>query len=175
MKNDTIVYRPYRDSLFILPIMICCEIYGFILTGMLLPSNFKNAIFIFVVTIIMVLFQIYIHIISKTIICLDNDCIRVYGELWEKDRCFSWEDFSIVYYDNNFKGNHYLIFSPMELDKDERGKILWLYEWSSKYNDILVFPVSSNKHIAPLRELIYKKEENKEIVLHKTSRNNVKF
>ena len=170
MKNDTIILRPYRSCLVILPLIIFCEIGSFVLGGNLLSIDLKSTIILFLIGIIEVIFHIYIQSISKTVICFDNDSICIYGELFKKDRCFSWKEFSFVYYDNNFKGHHYLIFSPKELDKDERRKLLWLYECSSKYTDILIFPATSSSTRNPLRELLYKKEENKEIFFHKTSR-----
>ncbi len=178
MKNDTIILRPYHSCLVALPLLIFTEIGGFALGGSLLSIDLKSTMILFLLGIIAVIFHIYIQIISHTVIYFDDDSIRIYEEIFKKDRCFSWKDFSFVYFDNNFKGHHYSIFSKNELDKDVRRKLLWLYEYSSKYNDILVFPANSssaNKSVYPLRELLYKKEENKEIVLHKTSRNYSKF
>lgn len=177
MNDNFIVYRPFINTKYVLPFLVLGEIYSFVLLGFLLKTDISSSFFIFIIGVYLLILQLHCYSLSKITICFENNTIRSLGDRG-RDLCVSWKTIYYVYHANNFKGHHYLILSPHRLNEQQikNTRKRSLKEGICVRNGgIIIIPISSQKEILPLKEMIYAKAANGEIKLSKYSQNHVKF
>jgi len=142
--NDVIFYRPYRIHGRLAPISLSYAILSFFVIGLCLPEAIGGALLFATFGIIALFITKLLYDSSNIAILLEQAGVRIIDGRGNAYRFFPWEGLQFAYHARDFKGNPYLVLSPVTLSKKTIRSFINKATNSARacVNDILVIAIN---------------------------------
>lgn len=162
--NHTIVYRPYKSSVWFAVFMTGIGLLALMIAGYALPYKGFIVFFLTAIGVVSLWLTKILYDSSNITIYLEQEGLRITGGKHNNYQYISWEELSYTYYIRSFKGHLFLVLSPKTLSSKEAKRLVNQAANLFKIyiTGVVVLYIDVLQNTAPLKEFVVQKSKTRD-------------